>query len=58
MSLRRGLRLAALILLIAMACVLPFPITTYRKDNLPKHLIEQVERNDEDEENDEEKYIL
>ena len=58
MSLKRGLRLVALILLIALACILPVPITTYRKDNFSKHLTEQVERKDEDEENNDIKELF
>ncbi|MDT0559312.1 hypothetical protein RM697_11665 [Ichthyenterobacterium sp. W332] len=53
MNFKKAMRLAALILLIALACVLPVPITTYRKDNLPKHLIENVDiKEEDDKEND------
>ena len=58
MSLKKGLRLAGLILLIALACIMPFPITTYRKDNLPKHRIEQVEQKEEDNEENDAKFML
>ncbi|WP_353779804.1 hypothetical protein [Winogradskyella sp. 3972H.M.0a.05] len=58
MTIKKGLRLLALVLLIALACVMPFPITTYRKDNLPKHLIEQVEQKKEDEEEDDIKELF
>ena len=42
----------ALILFIALACVLPVPILFYRKDELPKHLIEHLEEQNEDTEKD------
>jgi len=57
MNLKKGLRLAALILLIALACALPVPITTYRKDNLPKYLTEQVEQKSDEEEDTETKEL-
>jgi len=37
-----------LILMIALASVLPVPITFYRKDNLPKYLIEQIDNNEDE----------
>ena len=47
---KKGLRLFALILMIALASVLPVPIIFYRKDDLPKNLIEQIDiTHDEDE---------
>ena len=46
---KRFLRLLALVLMIALASVLPVPITFYRKDDLPKFLIEQLDhKEDED----------
>jgi len=37
--------------MIFLACLVPFPLKFTSKDNLPKHLIEQVEiKDDEDEE--------
>ena len=50
---KRLLRLSALALMIALASVLPVPITFYRKDDLPKFLIEQLDhKEDEDEKED------
>jgi len=34
--------------MVVLASVLPVPITFYRKDELPKNLIEQVEVEEED----------
>ncbi|HMC01905.1 MAG TPA: hypothetical protein VKN14_12790 [Flavobacteriaceae bacterium] len=45
---KKGLRLMVLILMIALASVLPVPITFYRKDNLPKYLIEQIDNNEDE----------
>jgi hypothetical protein len=46
---KRFLRLLALALMIALASVLPVPITFYKKDDLPKFLIEQLDhKEDED----------
>ncbi|WGD35217.1 hypothetical protein [Olleya sp. YS] len=52
MNLKRGLRLVALVLFIAIACVLPFPMTFKRKDNLPKDLIEQIDKTTKTDEED------
>lgn len=52
MNIKRYLRLFALILMIALASVLPIPITFYRKDNLPKFKIEQIDKKEDDTEND------
>lgn len=50
---KRFLRLFLLLLMIAMAAILPVPILFYGKDNLPKNLIELVEKTeDEDKEDD------
>ena len=45
---KKGLRLMVLILMIALASVLPVTITFYRKDNLPKYLIEQIDNNEDE----------
>ena len=50
MNLKRLLRLVALFLFIAIACVLPFPMTFKRKDNLPKDLTEQIDKKKETDE--------
>ncbi len=57
MKIKRILRLFALVLMIGLACVLPVPMTFYRKDELPKNLIEKVELEDE-KEDDEEKALF
>ena len=56
-SIKRILRLLALLFMIALATVLPVPITFYRKDNMPKFKIEQFEKKKEDENKDDIKEI-
>ncbi|WP_298555349.1 hypothetical protein [uncultured Algibacter sp.] len=48
-SIKKTLRLLALVFIIGLATVLPVPITFYRKDNLPKFKIEQIDKKREDE---------
>ena len=51
MKIKKPLRLIVLIFMIFLACSVPFPLKFSSKDNLPKHLIEQVEiKDDEDDE--------
>jgi len=57
MKIKRFIRLLALILIIAMASVLPVPILFYNKDKLPKHLIEQIDKKESKIENREIKKI-
>ncbi|WP_397363509.1 hypothetical protein [Olleya sp. R77988] len=52
MKIKRALRLVALILFIIMACILPFPLNFKRKDNIPKNLIEQIDKKQEIKEDD------
>ena len=52
MKIERFLRRFALLFLIGLACILPVPMVHYRKDDLPKHLIEQLEEKQEDKEKD------
>ncbi len=52
MKIKRTLRLIALIFIIALACAIPVPMTFKQKDNLPKDLIEQVEKKEDDEDED------
>ncbi|WP_412986340.1 hypothetical protein [Pontimicrobium sp. IMCC45349] len=53
MTFKRLMRLIILAFIIAFASILPMPITFYRKDHLPKNLIEHVENiEEEDDEND------
>lgn len=42
----------ALMLMIAMASVLPVPITFFTKDKEPKYLKEQIDNKEDDEEKD------
>jgi len=55
MRLKRFIRFLMLLVFIIIACILPFPIKFYKKDNLPSFKIEQVDKK-EDEENSEEDY--
>lgn len=49
MKIKRILRLLALILMIALASVLPVPLIFYKKDKMPKYLLEQIDKKkDED----------
>lgn len=57
MKIERILRLLALVIMIAMASVLPVPILFYNKDKLPKHLIEQIDKKESKIENREIKEI-
>jgi hypothetical protein len=57
MKLKRVIRLIVLMLMISLACILPVPLPLYKKDDLPKNLIERVEK-DEEKEDDEEKAIF
>ena len=52
MKIKKTLRLIALIAMIFLACLVPFPLKFSSKDNLPKHLIENVEIKDEEDEDD------
>lgn len=44
--------------LIGLACILPVPITFTRKDDVPKYLIEQIDKNQNDDEEDDIKKLL
>jgi len=44
--------------MIALASVLPVPMTFYAKDQLPKHLIERVDKKEEEDEEDETKALF
>ena len=52
MKTKRILRLIALMLMISMASVLPVPILLFTKDKQPKHLIEQIDTKEDDDEKD------
>lgn len=58
MSINKILRRFALICLIVLASMLPVPMIIYRKDKLPKHLIEQFDTNDDEDDNDETKSLF
>lgn len=55
---KRILRLIALLLIIALASILPVPITFYRKDNLPKYLIEQIDAKEDETDNEDIKELF
>ncbi|SFZ89226.1 hypothetical protein SAMN05428642_10158 [Flaviramulus basaltis] len=57
-TLKKALRLLALAFIIALASVLPVPITFYRKDNLPKYTIEQIDKKENDDEDKDIKEIF
>jgi len=44
--------------MIALASVMPVPLTFYAKDNLPKHLIEMVDKKNEEDEEEEAKALF
>ncbi len=52
MKAKKTLRLIVLMLFIAIACVLPFPLAFKRKDDLPKFPVAQVDQEDESEKDD------
>ncbi|WP_299677895.1 hypothetical protein [uncultured Dokdonia sp.] len=58
MKFKRFLRLVALILMVAVAAAIPIPMKFAYKDNLPKNLQEQVDTKEEDDEEDEQEYIM
>ena len=53
MQVKKVLRFLTLLFFITLAAMVPFPITFHRKDRLPTHTIEQVDKTkDEDDEDD------
>jgi hypothetical protein len=52
MKIKRFIRLLALILLIALASVLPVPLIFYKKDKMPKYLLEQIDKKEDENEDD------
>jgi len=58
MSIKKYLRFAAFIFFVVLAAMIPIPLKFHSKDNLPKDLIELVERKEEDDEDDDIKEIL
>ena len=58
MKIKRLLRLLALILMIAMASIIPVPITFFNKDKLPKFVIEQIDEKEDDSEKEDIKELF
>lgn len=58
MKTKRLLRLLALMLIVALASVIPVPMTFNRKDETPKYTVEQVDKKDDDIEKGEEKMLF
>jgi len=52
MKTKRFLRFLALIFMIAMATELPIPLIFYKKDKMPKYLLEQIDKKEEEDESD------
>ena len=52
MKIKRILRLLALLLMIGLASVLPVPITFFNRDKLPKYLLEQIDKKEDEDEDD------
>jgi len=44
--------------MIALASVLPVPISFYKKDDLPKYVIEQIDSNDDETNNNDIKELF
>lgn len=55
MRIKKFLRFLMLLVFIVIACIIPFPIQFYKKDNLPSYEIEQIDKKEE-EENTEDNY--
>lgn len=58
MTLKRFLRLLALAVIIAMASIIPVPITFAKKDNLPKYLIEHLDTKENNDDEDDIKELF
>ena len=58
MKIKKTVRALVLVFSIFMASFLPVPITFYSKDNLPKHLIEMVDKKDNDDDESETKELF
>lgn len=57
MRIKKFLRFLMLFIFIIMACIVPFPIKFYKKDNLPSFKIEQIDKKEEDEDTEEDYQI-
>ncbi len=58
MKLKKTLRLFALIVIIALASLIPVPINLYRKDNKAKVYVEQIDEKEIDKDNEEIKVLF
>ncbi len=58
MTFKRFCRLLLLAIFIGLACALPIPITFKSKDNLPKHFIEQIDNQENDDDQDDIKELF
>ncbi|MBC3847318.1 hypothetical protein H8K90_13050 [Winogradskyella echinorum] len=58
MKIKKTLRFTALIFMIVLACLVPFPLKFSSKDNLPKNLIEHIDIKEDDENEDQLKEIF
>lgn len=47
MRIKKFIRFLILLIFIIIACIVPFPMKTYRKDNLPSYEIEQLDKTEE-----------
>ncbi len=50
MRVKKLLYFFMLLLFIMIAAIVPFPINFYKKDNLPKYTIEQIDKKEEEDE--------
>lgn len=57
-TIKKFIRLSAFLLMIALASVLPVPITFYKRDNLPKYVIEQIDTKDDETKDDDIKELF
>jgi len=55
---KKIIRVLALTIMIALASILPVPLSFYAKDNFPKHLIEMVDKKNEEDEEKESKALF
>ena len=55
MKIKKTITALALVFVIVMASFLPVPITFYSKDNLPKYLIEMVDKKEDEDDQSETK---
>lgn len=51
-QLKKIIRVIFLVLLIALAAILPFPIPVVHRDKSPKYITEQLDKEDEKDEED------